>query len=171
MEKINQLLEKLNYKLPISLSKKFNKLKSLKLEVEKQEKEHLENDDDDSKNALTEIMEFYNEECEELQHNLEELVNKKQQEENKAKAEAEAENRAKKQVEYKAKREAEKLEAEKLEAEKLEAEKLEAEKLEEEKNLKTEKEKKSGIGLTSLLIGGALLIVSAGAINYFGKKN
>jgi hypothetical protein len=187
MEKINQLLEKLNYKLPISLSKRYDKLKNLLIEVKKQEKEYSENEDDDSKNALDEIIEFYEQECEELQYDLIQLVNKKQQAENKAKAEAEnkakveaenrakaeAENRAKRQAEIRAKREAEykaKIEAENKNKEE-ETKQPNEEKIEEDKNLKTEKEKKSGIGWGSLVLGGALLILSAGAINYFGKRN
>ena len=34
----------------------------------------------------------------------------------------------------------------------------------------TDPKKKSGIGWGGLIVGGALLILSAGAINYFGKK-
>lgn len=188
MEKINQLLEKLNYKLPISLSKKYDKLKSLYIDVKKQEKEYLDNEDDESKNALDEIIEFYEQECEELQYDLTQLFNKKQQLENKAKAEAENkakveaenkakaenENRAKRQAEIRAKREAEykaKIEAENKNKEEEETKQPNEEKIQEDKNLKTEKEKKSGIGWGSLVIGGALLILSAGAINYFGKRN
>ena len=35
---------------------------------------------------------------------------------------------------------------------------------------KTETEKKSGIGWGSLLLGGALLVMTGGAIKYFGSK-
>jgi len=179
MEKINQLLEKLNYKLPISLSKRYDKLKNLLIEVKKQEKEYSENEDDDSKNALDEIIEFYEQECEELQYDLIQLVNKKQQIENKSKAEAqnkakvEAENRAKAENENRAKRQAEiraKREAEHKNKEE-EIKQSEVKEIQAEENTKNEKEKKPGIGWGSLVIGGALLILSAGAINYFGKRN
>ena len=187
MEKINELLEKLNYKLPISLSKKYDKLKSLYIDVKKHEKEYLDNEDDESKNALEEIVQFYEQESEELQDNLIQLVNKKQQLENRAKAEAEnkakaeaenrakeqAENRAKRQAEIKAKREAEyraKREAEYKNKEE-ETKQPDEEKIQAEKNTETEKEKKSGIGWGTLVVGGALLILSAGAINYFGKRS
>jgi hypothetical protein len=187
MEEINQLLEKLNYKLPISLSKRLDKLKSIFTEVKKQEKEYLDDKNDESKNALEEIIEFYNEECEELRDDLVVLLENrkeaeeksKQQEFKKAQEEKIQAQRKLKQEEFK-KLEAEKLQAEKLQAEKLQAEKLQAEKLQEEKleaekleaeKLEVKKEKKSGIGWGGLILGGVLLIASAGAINYFGKKN
>jgi hypothetical protein len=45
---------------------------------------------------------------------------------------------------------------------------LKQEPIEEKQN--TDPDKKSGTGWGSLVLGGALLILSAGAINYFGKK-
>ena len=109
-----------------------------------------------------EIVEFITDTQDDLIEDLSELVAKKR--------DAEAKNRqiAKNKADAEAKQTAEKEANEAKEKEELEQKELEEKQALEEKP-KTDPEKKSGIGWGGLIVGGALLILSAGAINYFGK--
>jgi hypothetical protein len=144
METINDLLRALDNKVPTSIAKRldgFNKLNE-KLALARQENE--ENPTDESQEKLDEIIDFISDTQEDLRYDLKELLAKKQQ----------ADSKTREEQQLKQKEEEE-----------------EKQRLELEKQAELEKEKKSGgIGWGSLVLGGALLILSAGAINYFGKR-
>ena len=155
METINDLLRALDNKVPPSIAKRldgFNKLND-KLAVAKAE--HNENPTEESQEKLDEIIEFITDTQDDLKEDLSELIAKKRE------ADAKAERRRKSISEAEALKAKENEELEKKEL--LEKEALDAIPI-------TETEKKSGIGWGGLVLGGALLILSAGAINYFGKK-
>jgi uncharacterized phage infection (PIP) family protein YhgE len=167
METINDLLRALDNKVPPSIAKRldgFNKLND-KLAVAKAE--HNENPTEESQEKLDEIIEFITDTQDDLKEDLSELIAKKREADAKARqvaknrADAEAERRRKSISEAEALKAKENEELEKKEL--LEKEALDAIPI-------TETEKKSGIGWGGLVLGGALLILSAGAINYFGKK-
>jgi len=138
---INDLLRQLNNEVPSSIYKRLDGLKKLREKLEVAEKEHEESPTEESQEKLSEIVDFINDTEEDLIEDLEEIVEKKQK--------AEKERIAKKQEQERIAKEEEEILA---------------------KKQKEEKEKKSGVGLGGLILGGALLVLSAGAINYFGKR-
>ena len=170
METINDLLKALDNKVPASIAKRLGGLTKLNEKLALAKAENEENPTEESQEKLDEIIEFITDTQDDLRDDLKDLVAKKREAEQlksrqiaKRKAEAEAEAEAKKSAE-----------AEALEAK--EKEELEKKALLEKEALETtpvenkDPEKKSGIGWGGLIVGGALLILSAGAINYFGKK-
>lgn len=167
METINDLLKALDNRVPASIGKRLDGLTKLneKLAVAKAENE--ENPTEESQEQLDEITEFITDTQDDLRDDLRELVQKKRQE-----AEAKSREIAKKRADLKAKTEQEQADKSALEAK--EKEELEQKELLEkealEKDTNTDPKKKSGIGWGGLVVGGALLILSAGAINYFGKR-
>jgi hypothetical protein len=146
MDAIKNLLKELDNKVPSSLSKRLNGLENLYARLELAKKELAEKpDDDDLKDALSEITDYLNDYKEDLIEDLEGLIESKRI--------TEAKRIAK---EKEAKRTTEEKEAQELEKQKKDSE-------------NTEKEKKS-YGFTALVIGGILLIGSIGAINIFKNK-
>ena len=158
MEKINELLGKLENRVTPAIAKRLKGYEGLNQKVALAEAEHLENPTDESEESLNDIKEYVSEVLDDLIEDLENLV------------------------EVKNKKSEEKAEQQKAEQQKAEAEKAEAEKAKEEKapvsvepikvvekaeETKTEivKEKKSGLGVVGLVIGVALLIGSVGAFN------
>jgi hypothetical protein len=157
MGTINDLLRALDNKVPASIAKRLDGLSKLNQKLAIVREEHNENPSEESQEKLDEIVEFITDTQEDLREDLSDLVAKKR--------EAEAKNRqiAKNRADAEARKlaEAEALRAK--EKQELEKEALEATPINENK-------KKSGIGWGGLVVGGALLILSAGAINYFGKR-
>ena len=142
MEQINELLQALNNKVPSGVLRRLDGLKSLRQRLQEAQKEHDENPTEESGEKLTEIVDFIEDTEQDLIEDLGELVEKKR------KADSEERKKRKEQEELENKKKQE----------------------EEEAKQKSEKEKKSGIGWGSLILGGTLLVLSAGAINYFGKR-
>ena len=163
METINDLLKALDNKVPASIAKRLDGLNKLNEKLAVVRQEHDELPTEESQEKLDEIVEFITDTQEDLREDLAELVAKKREAEDKARqiAKKKADEDAKKLEEEEALKAKEKEELEQKEL--LEKEKLEATPITETKN-------KSGIGWGGLVLGGVLLIVSAGAINYFGKK-
>jgi glutamyl/glutaminyl-tRNA synthetase len=165
METINDLLKALDNKVPASIAKRLDGLTKLNEKLAIVKEEHNVSPTEESQEKLQEIVEFITDTQDDLKEDLSELVAKKREAD--AKAHQLAKNRA----------EARKLAEEKEELkqkELLEKEELEQKELLEKEALVanpiTDPKKKSGIGWGGLVVGGALLILSAGAINYFGKK-
>jgi septal ring factor EnvC (AmiA/AmiB activator) len=163
METINDLLKALDNKVPASIAKRLDGLTKLNDKLVLAREEHTANPTEESQEKLDAIVEFITETQEDLREDLADLVEKKR----------EADAKARQIAKNKADAEAKKLEdAKALEAK--EKEELEQKELLEKEALEatptTDPKKKSGIGWGGLVLGGALLILSAGAINYFGKK-
>jgi hypothetical protein len=188
METINELLRDLDNKVPSSIAKRLDGLKKLNEKLAIAKREHNENPTEESQESLEEIIDFINDTEDDLVDDLQELVEQKRnanlkiqeeakkrvQEQSRAKREAELKNQeeAKKRVQeqLRAKREADEnakkealLAQEELEKKQLEEKSLEA-------DAKTDTEKKSGIGWGSLLLGGAILVLTGGAFKYFGNN-
>lgn len=175
METINDLLKALDNKVPASIAKRLDGLNKLNQKLETAKAENDENPTAESQEQLDEIIEFIKDTQEDLKEDLRVLVEnkreaeeknrqtiaKKEEEEKKARLEERKKNEAKKKEE---------LEREELEKAKLKEEEEEKAKKKAEEEQKEKEKKSSGIGLGTILLGGALLIFSAGAINYFGKK-
>ena len=163
METINDLLKALDNKVPASIAKRLDGLTKLNDKLVVAREENDANPTEESQEKLEQIIEFITETQDDLREDLAELVAKKRE------ADAKARQIAKNRADAEAKKSAD---AEALKAK--EKEELEQKELLEKEALDatpiTETKKKSGIGWGSLVIGGVLLIVSAGAINYLGKK-
>lgn len=162
METINDLLKALDNKVPASMAKRLDGLGIINQKLAVAREENKENPTEESQEKLDEIIEFIKDTQDDLIEDLSELVDKKK----------EAEARSRQIARNKANAEAKKIaeeEAVKANEEELKQKEL-LEKNKPEENPKNDPEKKSGIGWGGLVLGGVLLIVSAGAINYFGKK-
>jgi glutamyl/glutaminyl-tRNA synthetase len=167
METINDLLRALDNKVPASIAKRLDGLSKLNEKLAIVKEEHNASPTEESQEKLQEIVEFITDTQDDLKEDLSELVVKKREADaksrqlakNRANAEARKLAEAKEELEHKELLEKEELERREL----LEKEALVA-------NPITDPKKKSGIGWGGLVVGGALLILSAGAINYFGKK-
>jgi hypothetical protein len=163
METINDLLKALDNKVPASIAKRLDGLTKLNDKLVVAREENDADPTEESQEKLSTIVEFIKETQDDLREDLAELVAKKREADAKARqiAKNRADAEAKKSAEAEALKVKEKEELEQKEL--LEKEALEATPV-------TETKKKSGIGWGGLVLGGALLILSAGAINYFGKK-
>ena len=165
METINGLLKALDNKVPASMAKRLEGLSKINQKLAVVREEHNQNPTEDSQEKLDEIIEFITDTQDDLIEDLSDLVAKKRDAEAKNRqiaknrADAEAKERAERQKQARDAKEKEELEQKELE----EKEAL-------EKDPKTDPKKKSGIGWGGLIAGGLLLVFSAGAINYFGKK-
>ena len=163
METINDLLRALDNKVPASIAKRLDGLNKLNEKLAVVRQEHNASPTEDSQEKLDEIIEFITDTQDDLKEDLSELVAKKREAGAKArqiaKEKAEADLRKSREAEAFKAKEKEQLEQKEL----LEKEALEA-------NPVIETKEKSKIGWGGLVVGGALLILSAGAINYFGKK-
>ena len=183
MERINELLRALDNKVPASIAKRLDGLKKLNEKLISAKREHNENPTEESQESLDEIIDFINDTEDDLVDDLQELVEQKRnaylktqeeekkrvQEQSRAKREAneraerQANERARRQAEERAKRQAVELNEKELEKKQLEEKSLEA-------DAKTNTEKKSSIGWGSLLLGGAILVLTGGAFKYFGNN-
>jgi glutamyl/glutaminyl-tRNA synthetase len=162
METINDLLKALDNKVPASIAKRLDGLSKLNEKLAIVREENSTSPTEESQEKLDEIVEFITDTQNDLREDLSELVAKKREADAKARqiAKNRADSEAKKSAEEKSNEVKAKEELEQKEL--LEKEALEATPI--------TPEKKSGIGWGGLVLGGALLILSAGAINYFGKK-
>lgn len=166
METINDLLKALDNKVPASIAKRLDGLTKLNEKLELAKAENNENPTEESQEQLDEIVEFITDTQDDLKEDLKDLVAKKREAE-----ELKSRQIAKRKAETEASKLAEKEALEAKEKEELEKKALlEKEALETPPVENKDPEKKSGIGWGGLIVGGALLILSAGAINYFGKK-
>jgi septal ring factor EnvC (AmiA/AmiB activator) len=167
METINELLGALDNKVPASIAKRLEGLKKLNEKLASAKSEHNENPTEASQESLDEIIDFINDTEEDLADDLQELVEQKRnadlKNQEEAKKRVQAQSRAKREADEKAKKEALELNEKELEKKQLEEKSLES-------DAKTDTEKKSGIGWGSLLLGGALLVLTGGAIKYFGNN-
>jgi LPS O-antigen subunit length determinant protein (WzzB/FepE family) len=164
MEKINGLLRALDNKVPASMAKRLDGLKKLNQKLAVARKEHDENPTEESQEALDEIVDFLNDTQEDIVDDLSTLLEEKRS----AEFKIQEESKRKAQNEARARRES--IERQELQA--IRRKELEVKQLE-EKALKTNEKtetKKSSIGWGSLLLGGALLVLTGGAIKYFGNK-
>jgi hypothetical protein len=174
METINDLLRALDNKVPASIAKRLDGLNKLNEKLSVAREENSTNPTEESQEQLDEITEFITDTQDDLREDLSELVAKKREADLKARqiAKNKADLEAKKIAEEKALKAKEKQELE--EQKELKQKELEQKELSEKESLEaeiiTKTNKESGIGWGSLVLGGALLILSAGAINYFGKK-
>ena len=153
METINGLLKALDNKVPASIAKRLDGLKKLNEKLASARAEHDENPTEQSQEVLDEIVDFLNDTQEDIIEDLSTLVEQKRDTDSKIKAEA---NRKRAEAEAQAQ------EQEKLEKKQLEEEAL--------KSSGKPETKKSSIGWGGLLLGGALLVLTGGAIKYFGNK-
>ena len=143
MERINELLGKLENRVTPAIAKRLKGYEGLNQKVALAEAEHLENPTDESEESLNDIKEYVSEVLDDLIEDLENLV------------------------EVKNKKSEEKAKEEKAKEEKAPAPVQETKAVEKAQETKTEivKEKKSGLGVVGLVIGVALLIGSVGAFN------
>ena len=150
-------------KVPASIAKRLDGLTKLNDKLALAREENSTSPTEESQEKLDEIIEFITDTQDDLREDLAELVAKKREADAKnrqiAKNRADAERTRMSQAQALKAKEREELEQKEL----LDKEALEATPI-------TDPKKKSGIGWGGLVLGGALLIVSAGAINYFGKK-
>ena len=184
MDKINELLEILNKKVPASMAKRLDGLNKLNDKAGVAKKEYDDNPSDDLKEQYDEILSFIDDTEKEIVEDLQVLVEKAKQH---AEKQAEIEKKQKedeKDAQDKIDAENARLEQEKIDAENAKTnpappappvieqpQKTQEEKTEEERIAKEKKAKKdSSFGLGAMIIGGILLVASAGAINYFRKK-
>ena len=143
MEKIDFLLEKLDYRIPTPLGKKIDKLDDLNNKLELAQEEFDSNPSDENEESLQEIKDYIEDFKQEVIEQLEDYYEKKKDYDAKAK-EVEAQKKA------------------------TESKKEEAPK--ETPKVEVIEEKKGGSGVLGLVIGAVLLVGSLGAINYF-KNN
>lgn len=159
METINELLRALDNKVPASIAKRLEGLKKLNEKLVTAKSEHNTNPTEESQESLDEIIDFINDTEDDLVDDLQELVEQKRN------ANLKAQEEAKKRVQEQSreKREAFELSKKELEKKQLEEKSLEA-------DAKADVEKKSDIGWGSLLLGGALLVITGGVWKYFGNN-
>ena len=141
MEKIENLLEKLDNRIPQSLAKRLDTLDDLQEKLEASAEDYEKNPTDDNRKNYNEVIDYVEKMELGIIRDLERLLEKRKEEElAKKPAEAPAPTSS-----------------------------TETAKATETKEDKKE-EKKDSTGVLTLVIGGALLIASFGAINYFRKQ-
>ena len=143
MEKIEILLEKLDNRIPQSLAKRLDTLDDLQEKLEASAEDYEKNPTDDNRKNYNEVIDYVEKMELGIIKDLEGLLQKRKEEEL-AKKPAEAEAPAT-------------------------ATATATEPVTETPEVKKE-EKKDSTGVLTLVIGGALLIASFGAINYFRKQ-
>lgn len=151
MEKIEILLEKLDNRIPSSLAKRLDNLDDLHDKLELSGQEYDKNPSDENREKYNEVMEYVDEIEQGIVKDLQALLEKKK-----------AEQIAKEQKANEPANEPAK------EIAKEPAPTPSANPTTEDKDKK--EEKKEGSGVLTLIIGGALLVASFGAINYFRRR-
>jgi len=154
MEEINVLLGKLNNQVTTGIAKKIDGLKLLNAKFAQAQAEFESDPTEENKEHLEEISEFIEDSKEEVVDSLEDLLEAKIERENEEK---ESQAILKRQADAKSLKERQLADKKAKEA----AEKQAAE------AGKNPEKKKSGVGVFGIIFGGALLIGSLGAINYF----
>jgi hypothetical protein len=142
MEKIEILLEKLDNRIPQSLAKRLDTLDDLQEKVEASGEDYEKNPTDDNRKNYNEVIDYVEKMELGIIRDLEALLEKRKKEELDKDKPAEAPAQATATATTSAT---------------------------ETPEVKKE-EKKEGTGMLTLVIGGALLIASFGAINYFRKQ-
>jgi hypothetical protein len=142
MEKIEILLEKLDNRIPQSLAKRLDTLDDLQEKVEASGEDYEKNPTDDNRKNYNEVIDYVEKMELGIIRDLEALLEKRKKEELAKDKPAEAPAQATATSTTPAT---------------------------ETPEVKKE-EKKEGTGMLTLVIGGALLIASFGAINYFRKQ-
>jgi hypothetical protein len=160
METINDLLKALENRVPASIAKRLDGLTKLNQKLEVAKAENAEKGTEESQEQLDEIIDFINDTQDDLKDDLRELIAK-----NKQQAELKRRELAKNKAE-----ELKRIEIAKNKAEENRIEQVEKDILDKASTPTDEPEKKSGMGWGGIVLGSALLILSAGAINYFNKK-
>lgn len=145
MEKIEILLEKLDNRIPQSLAKRLDTLDDLQEKLEASGEDYEKNPTDDNRKNYNEVIDYVEKMELGIIRDLERLLEKRKEEE-----------LAKKQAEAPA-------EAPATAPAPAPTSSTETPEVKKE-------EKKEGTGMLTLVIGGALLIASFGAINYFRKQ-
>lgn len=145
MEKIEILLEKLDNRIPQSLAKRLDTLDDLQEKLETSGEDYEKNPTDDNRDNYNEAIDYVEKMELGIIRDLERLLQKRKEEE-----------LAKKPAEAPAPATASTSSTETAKAT--------------ETNEDKKEEKKEGTGVLTLVIGGALLIASFGAINYFRKQ-
>lgn len=147
MEKIEILLEKLDNRIPQSLAKRLDTLDDLQEKLEASGEDYEKNPTDDNRDNYNEAIDYVEKMELGIIRDLERLLQKRKEEE-----------LAKKPAEAPA--------PEPAPASTSSTETAKATETNEDKK----EEKKDSTGVLTLVIGGALLIASFGAINYFRKQ-
>jgi hypothetical protein len=148
MEKIEILLEKLDNRIPSSLAKRLDTLDDLQEKLEVSGEDYEKNPTDENRESYNEVMEYVEKMELGIIRDLEALLEKRKGE---ALAKEQKANEPAPAPASETPTETPQAKAE--------------EKVEEKKD-----KKKEGSGVLTLVIGGALLIASFGAINYFRKQ-
>jgi len=153
MEKINELLGKLENRVTPAIAKRLKGYEGLNQKVALAEAEHLENPTDESEESLNDIKEYVSEVLDDLIEDLENLVEVKNKKSEEKAKELKAQEEKAKELKDKEEKAPVSVEPTKV--------------VEKAQETKTEivKEKKSGLGVVGLVIGVALLIGSVGAFN------
>ena len=144
MEKIEILLEKLDNRIPSSLAKRLDTLDDLQDKLEVSGEDYEKNPTDENRDSYNEVIEYVEKFELAIIKDLEVLLEKRKAEE------LAKEQKANEPATPPASTEAPETPPAKSEEKK--------------------EEKKDGNGVLTLVIGGALLIASFGAINYFRKQ-
>jgi hypothetical protein len=152
MEKIEILLEKLDNRIPSSLAKRLDTLDDLQEKLEVSGEDYEKNPTDENRESYNEVMEYVEKMELGIIRDLEALLEKR-------KGEALAKEQAN-----------EPAPAPKTTETPAETPQAKVEEKAEEKAEEKKDKKKDGSGVLTLVIGGALLIASFGAINYFRKQ-
>ena len=158
MEEINVLLGKLNNQVTTGIAKKIDGLKLLNAKFAQAQAEFESDPTEENKEHLEEISEFIEDSKEEVVDSLEDLLEAKIERENEEK---ESQAILKRQADAKSLKERQSKELADKKA------KEAAEKQAADEAGKNPEKKKSGVGVFGIIFGGALLIGSLGAINYF----
>lgn len=159
METINGLLKALDNKVPASIAKRLDGLQKLNEKLVGARAEYQAEPTEESKEKLDEIEDFLGDTQDDLIEDLSSLVEQKRSDDLKAREALAKQKQAR-----------EKEARELKQKEDLEKKELEEKALGLDGNTKTETKKESSIGWGSLLLGGALLVVTGGAIKYFGNR-
>ena len=155
MEKINELLGKLDNRVTANIAKRLDGLKKLNEKVALAEQEHLEKPTSESEESLKDIKQYVSEITDDLAEDLEDLIeSKKNQLAEKQAKEKEAKEKGAKE-----------LEAKEVQAKEVQAKEAQAKEVELQQKPPVVEEKKKGFGIFGIITGVALLVASVGVIN------
>ena len=155
MEKIEILLEKLDNRIPSSLAKRLDDLDDLHDKLELSAQDYDKNPSDENREKYNEVMEYVEEIEQGIVRDLQALLEKKKAEQlaKEQKANEPAKEPANESANESAKEPTPTPSANPTTEVK-----------------ETKEEKKEGSGVLALVIGGALLVASFGAINFFRRR-
>ena len=160
MEKINELLGKLDNRVTANIAKRLDGLKKLNEKVALAEQEHLEKPTSESEESLKDIKQYVSEITDDLTEDLEDLIeSKKNQLAEKQAKEKEAKEKGAKELEAK------EVQAKEVQAKEVQAKEAQAKEVELQQKPPVVEEKKKGFGIFGIITGVALLVASVGVIN------